>query len=127
MPFLDSRTNKEVLAWETLANVVDVECAAFERRQSGPDRLTLRLNEYAEKLVLERMGKEEMKADTCGGRFPLSPIETTRGASGRTLFTYGLSQNRTTADRQRACITAQIKLQSKCASQEERSDKTPPK
>jgi hypothetical protein len=113
--FLDARTGKEVRGWTTLANMVDVECAALARQQPEPDRLTVRLNEYAEKLVLERIGKDEIKADTCGGRFPLSTIETTRGASGRTLFTYGLSQNRTTAERQHACITTQIKLQPTCA------------
>lgn len=114
--FVDGLTGKEVRAWSTVANIVDVECGALQRQQSGPERLTVRLNKYAEKLVLERMGKDEIKADACAGRFPLSVIETARDASGRTLFTYGLSRKRTTAERQRACITRQIKLQPTCAS-----------
>lgn len=114
--FLNSRTGKEARAWATLANIVDVECAALEREASGLERLTVRLNRYAEQLVLERVGKEEIKADTCGGRLPLSPVEMTRDASGRTLFRYALSQNRATAARQRACITGQIKFQPGCAS-----------
>lgn len=114
--FLDGLTGKEARAWTPVANMVDVECAELHRQQVRPERLTVRLNEYAEKLVLERMGKDEIKADTCGGRFPLSTIEAARDASGRTLFTYGLSHNRRTAERQRACITAQIKLQPTCAS-----------
>ena len=113
--FLDSLTGKEVRAWTTIANMVDVECASLQRQEAGLEQLTVRLNEYAEKLVLERMGKDEIKADTCAGRFPLSAIGATRDASGHTLFTYGLSQNRMTAERQRACITTQIKLQPTCA------------
>jgi len=114
--FLDGLTGKEVLAWTVIANMVDVECAALQRQLHGPERLTVRLNEYAEKLVLERMGKDEIKAEACGGRFSLSNIGAARDASGRTLFTYGLSQNRMTAERQRACIITQIKLQPTCAS-----------
>jgi hypothetical protein len=114
--FLDSLTGKEVRAWTTIANMVDVECASLQRQQPGLERLTVRLNEYAEKLVLERMGKEEIKADTCAGRFPLLAIGAARDASGHTLFTYGLSQNRMTAERQRACIATQIKLQPTCGS-----------
>lgn len=115
--FLDGRTNKQVRAWVTLANAVDVECASIKQQQSGPDLLTVRLNKYAERLVLDRIGKGEMKASACGGRFPLSSIETTHDRSGRTLFIYGLSQNHATAERQRGCITTQIKLQPTCASQ----------
>ena len=115
--FLDGRTNREVRAWAILANIVDVECAAIKPQQSGPELLTVRLNEYAEKLVLDRIANDEVKADACGGRFPLSSIETTRDPSGRTLFTYGLSQNRATAERQRECVAAQVRFQPACASQ----------
>ena len=114
--FVDGRTNKQVRGWTTLANLVDVECAAINRQESGLERLTVRLNEYAEKLVLDRAGKDEMKADACGGRFPLSPINTTRDRSGRSLFVYGFSPNRATAKRQRGCIATQITLQPTCAS-----------
>ena len=109
-------TNKETRVWTTLANIIDVECAAINPQRSGVTLLIVRLNEYAERLVLERAGKDELKADACSGRFPLSTINTTRDGSGRSLFVYGLSANRTTAERQRACISSQITLQPTCTS-----------
>ncbi len=111
----DDVTGKKFRGWATVANMVDVECAALQRDRSGTERLTVRLNKYAEKLVLERMGKDEVKADTCGGRYPLSELGTERDASGRMLFTYGLSPNRAVAQQQRACIAGQIKPQHTCA------------
>lgn len=111
--FLDSRTKQQARAWTTLANVVDVECAAINPQQGGPDILTVRLNEYAEKLVLDRMGNDETKVDACGGRFPLTALAATHDA-GRTLFNYALSRTRTTAARQRACIASQVVLQPAC-------------
>ena len=114
--FLDGLTGKEARAWTTLANAVDVECGALGREGSGPQRLTLRLNRYAEQLVLQRMEKDEVKAGTCAGRLPLSPVEVTRDASGRALFTIGLDPKRTLAERQRRCITATVKLQPSCGS-----------
>jgi hypothetical protein len=71
---------------------------------------------YAEGLVLDRIGKEEIRADGCGGRFPFPAMERLRDATGRTLFTSGLSRDKTTAERQRTCITSHIKLQPTCAS-----------
>ena len=115
-PFVDSRTHREARGWETLANVVDVECAAISRQASGAERLTVRLNKYAEKLVLDRAGKDEMKVDACGGRFPLSPIDTSHDGSGRSLFVYALSPNRATAKRQRRCLAAQVTLRPTCRS-----------
>jgi hypothetical protein len=112
--FLDSRTKQQARAWTTIANVVDVECAAIDRQRQGADVLTVRLNEYAEKLVMDRLGKDETKADACGGRFPLTALETTRDAAGRTLFNYALSRTRATAQRQRACIASQVALQPTC-------------
>jgi len=88
----------------------------LERPPPGPEQLRLRLNEYAERLVLERMQKDEIKADACTGHLPFSPMKTARDASGRTLFTFGLSRDRATAARQRACITSQLKLQRTCES-----------
>jgi hypothetical protein len=113
--FLDGRTKQQARAWTTLANVVDVECVAIKRQQQGADVLTVRLNEYAEKLVLDRLGKDEMKADACGGRFPLAALATTRDGAGRPLFNYALSRTRTTAERQRACIASQVALQPTCS------------
>jgi hypothetical protein len=115
-PFIDAITRNKVHAWATLANAVDVECAAFERPPSGPERLTLRLNRYAEDIVLERIGKEGIRADACGGDLPFSPMATSKAASGRTLFTFELSRNPAVAARQRACIVSEIKLQTACAS-----------
>lgn len=113
--FLDSRTKQQARAWTTLANVVDVECAAINRRQPGADVLSVRLNEYAEQLVLDRRGKDETKADACGGRFPLTALAATRDAAGRTLFNYALSGARSTAERQRTCIASQVTLQPTCS------------
>ena len=113
--FLDGRTKQQARAWTTLANVVDVECVAINRQRQGADVLTVRLNEYAEKLVLDRLGKDEMKADTCGGRFPLTALAVTRDGAGRPLFNYALSRTRTTAERQRACIASQVALQPTCS------------
>jgi len=112
--FLDGRTNKEVRSWVTLADIVDIECASITHQQSGPDLLTIRLNEYAERLLLDRIGKDEMKANVCGVRLPLTSFETERDKSGRTLFTYRLSQRHTTAEKQRTCISGQIELQPTC-------------
>jgi hypothetical protein len=110
----DDRTGRDVSPWTTLANIVDVECAAIDRLPSGRQRLTLRLNRYAEQLVLDRLDKDEMKADTCGRQLPLSMLDATLDGSGRTLFTYALSTDRTSAERQRGCIEAQIGLQAAC-------------
>jgi hypothetical protein len=41
--FVDARTKQQARAWTTLANVVDVECAAINRQQQGADVLTVRL------------------------------------------------------------------------------------
>ncbi len=108
--FFDSRAQRQTRVWETLANRVDVECAALT-----PERLTLRLNEYAERLVLDHMGKDEIRGDACGGRFPFSPMKTVRDAAGRTLFTFGLSRNPKTAEHQRACITSELEVKPSCA------------
>ena len=115
-PFIDGITRKRVHAWATLANAVDVECTAFERPPSGPERLILRLNRYAEDIVLERIGREEIRADACGGDLPFAPMATSKDASGRTLFTFGLSRNPAVAARQRACVASELKLQPACAS-----------
>jgi hypothetical protein len=114
--FVDGRTNREIRGWTTLANLVDVECAAINPQPSGAERLAVRLNEYAEKLVLDRAAKDAIKADACGGRFPFSRIDTIRDRSGRSLFIYGFNANRATAERQRRCIAAQITLQPTCMS-----------
>ncbi|MFI5176126.1 MAG: hypothetical protein ACHQKY_14795 [Terriglobia bacterium] len=114
---LDSRPNKEVrVEGRLLANIVDIECASVEPQRAGPPILTVRLNEYAEKLVLDRVGKAEIKADACGGKFPLSSLKTARDRSGHTLFVYGLSKNPPTAKQQRSCIAAETTLQPTCAS-----------
>ena len=115
-PFADASTGKQVRAWTTVANLVDVECAAITF-QPGAERLTVRLNKYAEKLVLDRVGKDELKADTCGGQLPLTPIDVAHDASGRSLFTYGFSKDHVTAERQRRCITTRFTLHPSCASQ----------
>ncbi len=115
-PFIDGITRKKVHGWTTLANAVDVECAALKRPPSGPERLTVRLNRYAEDVVLERIGKEEVKADVCNRDRPSTPITTSKDASGRTLFTFALSRSPAVAAGQRACIVSALNLQPSCAS-----------
>ena len=117
-PFVDGRTGKEVRAMATIANAIDIECATLEEQRQGPAQLTVGLNKYAEKLVLDRIEKDEVKADTCTGRFSLVGMETLGDVSGRTLFRFSLSQNRTEARRQRACIARQIALKPKCVPQQ---------
>jgi hypothetical protein len=114
--FIDSRTHKEARGWTALADGVDIECAAIDRQKSRAEQLTVRLNKYAEKLILERVGKDAMKVDACRGQFPLSPIDTIRDRSGHALFVYALSSNRATAERQRRCIATQITLRPTCTS-----------
>jgi hypothetical protein len=116
-PFIDGITGKPVHGWAPLANALDVECASVRRPQSGPERLTLRLNRYVENIVLERTGKEAIRADACGGDLQFSSMATSKDASGRALFTLGLSGASAVAARQRACITSEFKLQPACASQ----------
>lgn len=115
--FIDKRSKSEARVWTTLANVVDVECAAISSVRPGTEQLTVRLNEYAERLILDRVGRDELKVDACGGRFPLSPVDELSDSSGRTLFVYGLSRDQVTAAHQRRCIANQIALRRSCASQ----------
>jgi len=114
--FVDARTNTSRLSWGLLANVVDVECASMTTQPGGRRELTVRLNRYVENLVIDRAGRDATKANTCGGQFPLSQLSMTRDAAGRALFTYALSEMPATAERQRACIAAQIELKPSCAS-----------
>src|SRR5271157_2353490 len=84
--------------WVPTANMVDVECAAI-----GSSKLTLRLNAYAEKLVLDHMGGHGFKIEACGGKYVLSPAGTSLDGQNRTLFQVDFSKNPTVATRQRAC------------------------
>jgi hypothetical protein len=115
-PFIDGITGKAVRGWTPLANILDVECASLHQPPSGSERLTLRLNRYTENIVLERMGKQEIRADACGGELPFASMATSKDASGRTLFTFGLNRASALAARQRACIASELKLQPACAS-----------
>jgi hypothetical protein len=115
-PFIDGITGKPVRGWTPLANLLDVECGSLHRPEPASERLTLRLNQYAEDIVLERIGKEEIRADACGADLPFSPMAISKDSDGRTLFTFGLSRNPSVAARQRACIASELKLQPACAS-----------
>jgi hypothetical protein len=115
-PFIAGITGKPVRAWTPLANALDVECASLHWPQSGSEPLTLRLNRYAEDIVLERIRKEETRADACGGDLPFTPMAASKDPAGRTLFIFGLSRNPSVAARQRACIATELKLQPACAS-----------
>jgi hypothetical protein len=115
-PVIDSITSKEFRAWEMLANAADVECASLHRPSVGPGLLTLRLNRYAEDIVLERIGKEEIRAEACGEDLPFATMATAKDRADRTLFTLGLSRTPAAAERQRACIASELKLRPVCAS-----------
>jgi hypothetical protein len=97
-----------------LANSVDVECAAIMTDGGGPPRLTVRLNTFAEALVLEYIAQENVRADSCAGRFPLSPLPAQHDTDGRSLFVYGLSPTRTTALRQQRCLAASVPIRTTC-------------
>ncbi len=114
LPFIDAN-NKEAKGFTTLANIVDVVCASLKPRPAGPDELTVRFNDYVEKLVIKH-AKDEVKANACGMRTDLTTVGTSRDASGHTLFTYRFSPTRAVAARQRACIASQAQLQPSCAS-----------
>ena len=116
--FIDGRTRKPARAWTPVANMVDVECAAIESQKTGPNVMTLRLNQYAEELVLSRLGKDQMKADTCGGSVPLVSLGTRKDTAGRSLFVYRLSQSSAAAERQRLCMSAEMPLRRSCDSLE---------
>jgi hypothetical protein len=92
------------------ANMVDVECAAV-----ASSHLTLRLNAYAEWLVLDNMDGHSFKIEACGGKYKLSPEGTSLDSQNRTLFHMNLSKNPAVAARQRACLTAYAPLQQTCA------------
>jgi hypothetical protein len=91
------------------ANMVDVECAAI-----APSKLTVRLNAYAEKLVLHQMDGRDFKIEACGGKYSLSLAGTSIDTQNRTLFYVDLSKNLTVAARQRACISAYAPPQQTC-------------
>jgi hypothetical protein len=95
--------------WVETANMVDVECAAI-----ASSKLTLRLNAYAEKLVLDHMGGHGFKIEACGGKHTLSSAGTSVDGQNRTLFHIDFSKNPTVAARQRACISAYAPLQQTC-------------
>jgi hypothetical protein len=97
------------LVWEPTANMVDVECAAI-----ASSKLTLRLNAYAEKLVLDHMDGRGFKIEACGGKYALSWAGTSVDGQNRTLFHVDFSKNPTVAARQRACISAYTPLQQTC-------------
>ena len=114
--FIAFSSRRQVRAWTMAAKTIDVECAAIQKQQSGPDMLTLRLNRYAEQLLAERIGKDELKADACTRPIPLGPLETIRDGSGRMLFRFAMSEDAASYRQQRACIVAQIELQPTCTS-----------
>jgi hypothetical protein len=86
--------------WVVLANMVDVECAAIES-----SKLTLRLNPYATRILLDHFGGHGFKIEACGGKYTLSAAGTSPDGQGGSLFHVNLSQDATVAARQRACRT----------------------
>ena len=113
--FIAFSTKQQVRAWTFAAQTVDVECASIQKQESGPDMLTVRLNRYVEELVVQRIGKDDVRAEACSQPIALGPLETIREESGRTLFRFSMNENAANARRQRACIAAQIELQPTCS------------
>lgn len=98
-----------------LADMVDVECAAVRTQSSGPPLLSVRLNKYAEKLLLDQLAlKTELKTNVCGGKFEVSPAGTSMDGRGRTMFQYALSESPRTASSERACIEGATPLRRTC-------------
>ena len=96
-----------------VATTVDIECATVVRDSTGAERLTVRLNDYATKLlsdVVREPGRTNvMVCHTTAS----DPGETSVDASGRPLFSYGLSK----AAEQKACLAKVIDLKPSCGSQ----------
>ena len=101
---------------EQLANSVDVICASIEPRSTGPALLTVRFNEFAERIVLDHMNSEAVTAASCTHRTPLSVVDKQQDPAGYWLFRYSLNPSAAIAARQRACITMQVTLAPTCAS-----------
>jgi hypothetical protein len=119
-PILGASARREGLMWVLLANMPDVECASIQKQPSGLEQLTVRLNQYADQLVVDRLGRDEVKADACNSGFPLTPMKAltglnnTRDRFGRTLFAYALGPEPLSAQQQRKCIESQIDLRASC-------------
>ena len=96
--------------WVVLANMVDVECAAIES-----SKLTLRLNPYATRILLDHFGGHGFKIEACGGKYTLSAAGTSPDGQGGSLFHVNLSQDPTVAARQRACIVSHAPVRQSCA------------
>lgn len=110
--FPNGSATQPMQVWAEIANAVDIECASIKS-----NRLAVRLNAYAARLVLDRIGKTEMKAEACGRKFTLRASGTIRDGTGRTVFLYALSPQAAIAARQRACMAAEIPLQPGCETQ----------
>jgi hypothetical protein len=93
-----------------LADMVDVECAAAEL-----SKLTLRLNRYATRIVLDHIDGEGFKIEACRGEYALSLAGTSPDGQGGTLFHVNLSGSPAVAARQRACILAHAPVRRSCA------------
>jgi hypothetical protein len=93
-----------------LANMVDVECAAAES-----SKLTLRLNPYATRILLDHIHAKGFKIEACSGEYALSLAGTSPDGQGGTLFHVNLSESPAVAARQRACILAAAPVRRSCA------------
>ncbi len=101
-PFIAARTNQSTRGCTIGANTPDVECAAVKKASSSPDGSIIRLNRYAENLLVERTGKDNRRADARTRPLALGPLQLVRLVSGRTLFEFALSENPTMARQQAA-------------------------
>ena len=100
----------EQFVWVPTADMVDVECAAV-----ASTKLALRLNAYAEKLVLDHMRGHGFKVQACGGKYTLSPAARSMDGQKHTLFHLDRSKNPDLTAKQRPCITAYAPVQQPCA------------
>ena len=89
--------------FEDVVTTVDVEKATISHDNAGHETLTFRLNQYATDLATEVAAKEgPLTARVCT-KYD-QQAETSLDASGRTLFTYRLSDRRAEANEQKKCL-----------------------
>jgi len=100
-----------------VATTVDVQCAATEHDDAGRELLKIRLNQYAAD-ILSKVANQQgpLKTFICPrlGIDQVDESERTVDGSGRTLFTYGLSDDLAKAKKQKECVAEAIELKPTC-------------
>jgi hypothetical protein len=97
---------QEQLFFVAAVTDVDVECVSA---QPSPDRLVVKLNEFAA-AILQGVGGAAIEARTCR-----DGIELKTRSADHSQLTFQLSSDATIAKRQKSCIDGASTLQKKCA------------